>query len=218
MAGLSRDAVIERAMELADAEGLDSVTIRRLGQQFGVTPMALYWHVKNKDELLDAMGDRLFAGLRYDTAPDAPWDEQLRAVTQGLADALRKHPACVDLAFRRVFFAPEGRAVAEHTFGVLRRAGFSSRQTADIATHALQTAIMLVRSEPGAEPGCTPEQVVERRAQKRAYLETLPNDDYPYIRELADDLLDCDDTAAYYAFGIDVFVAGARSILSRAAA
>src|SRR5262249_18901599 len=130
-------------MELADAEGLDSLTIRRLGPQFGVTPMALSWHVQNKDELLDGMGDRLFAGLRYDTAPDAPWDEQLRAVTQGLADALRKHPACVDLAFRRVFFAPDGRAVAEHAFGVLRRAGFRRRPTAHTATPTLPTAIML---------------------------------------------------------------------------
>jgi TetR/AcrR family transcriptional regulator, tetracycline repressor protein len=216
-AALSRDAVIERAMELADAEGLDAVTIRRLGQEFGVTPMALYWHVKNKDELLDAMGDRLFTGLRYDAAPDAPWDEQLRAVIQGLGVALRRHPACVDLAFRRVLIAPEGRAVAEHTFGVLRQAGFSSRQTADIATFALQTAIMLVRSEPGAEPGCSPEEAAERLAQKRAGLETLPAEDYPYIRELADDLLDCDDPAAYYAFGIDVFIAGARSMLSPAA-
>lgn len=213
---LSREAVVERALQLADAEGLDAVTIRRLGQEFAVTPMALYWHVKNKDELLDAMGDRLFAGLQYDTDRDAPWDEQLRTVTHALADALRTHPACVDLAFRRVFFAPKGRRIAEDTFGLLRRAGFSRRQTADIATHALQTAVMLVRSEPGAEPGCTPEEVIARRAGKRAYLETLPADDYPYIRELADDLVQCDDTGAYYDFGIDVFVAGARSMLVEA--
>jgi AcrR family transcriptional regulator len=215
---LSRDAVVDRALQLADAEGLDAVTIRRLGQEFGVTPMALYWHVKNKDELLDAMGDRLFAGLRYEADPDAPWDERLRAVTRGLADALRAHPACVDLAFRRVFFAPEGKAVAEYTFGLLRQAGFSRRQTADIATHALQTAVMLVRSEPGAEPGCTPEEVDTRRAEKRAYLATLPADEYPRIRELADDLLACDDTGAYYDFGIAVFVAGARSMRADTAA
>jgi AcrR family transcriptional regulator len=215
--GLSRDAVVDRALELADAEGLDAVTIRRLGQDFGVTPMALYWHVKNKDELLDAMGDRLFAGLRYDAAPDASWDEQLRAVMHGLAESLRAHPACVDLAFRRVFFAPEGRRVAEHTFALLRRAGFGPRQTADIAAHALQTAVMLVRTEPGAEPGCAPEEVLQRRALKRAALEALPADEYPYIRELADDLLDCDDTGAYYEFGVEVFVAGARSILAGAA-
>ena len=62
-AELSRELIVDRAVEMADAEGLEAVSIRRLGQEFGVTPMALYWHVQNKDELLAAMGDRIFAGL-----------------------------------------------------------------------------------------------------------------------------------------------------------
>src|SRR3954469_19303024 len=116
---LTREAVVERALRVADAEGLEAVTIRRLGQELGVTPMALYWHVKNKEELLDAMGDRLFADLHVDLPDDAPWDSQLRAVVQGLVNVLRVHPTCVDLAFRRIFATPEGRAVAERTFRVL---------------------------------------------------------------------------------------------------
>ncbi|HVU93388.1 MAG TPA: TetR family transcriptional regulator, partial [Jatrophihabitans sp.] len=89
---LSRDAIIERALDIADAETLEAVSIRRLGQEFGVTPMALYWHVKNKDELLDAMGDRLFAAMSYRTDPDAGWDVQLQAIVRALVDALRAHP------------------------------------------------------------------------------------------------------------------------------
>ncbi len=61
---LSREAIVDRAIAIADVEGLEAVSIRRLGQQFGVTPMALYWHVQNKDELLAAMGDRIFADHR----------------------------------------------------------------------------------------------------------------------------------------------------------
>src|SRR5579875_3322686 len=91
-AELSRATIVDRALEVADSEGLDAVTIRRLAQDLGVTPMALYWHVRNKDELLDAMGDRLYASLSYDTGADAPWDEQLRAVVRALVDALRQHP------------------------------------------------------------------------------------------------------------------------------
>src|SRR5947209_4329176 len=100
---LTREAVVDQALRVADADGLEAVTIRRLGQDLGVTPMALYWHVKNKEELLDAMGDRLFAGLRVAADEDAAWDEQLRAVLQGLVDVLRVHPTCVELAFRRIF-------------------------------------------------------------------------------------------------------------------
>jgi TetR/AcrR family tetracycline transcriptional repressor len=62
-AELTRDAVVEVALTMADAGGLDTLTIRRLATHFGVTPMALYWHVKNKDELLDAMGDAVFAAV-----------------------------------------------------------------------------------------------------------------------------------------------------------
>src|SRR3954452_2373434 len=119
---LSRDAIVKRALDLADGEGLDAVTIRRLGQEFGVTPMALYWHVKNKDELLEAMGDRLFVGLDYATPADAPWYEQLRAVVHALATNLRAHPTCVDLAYQRIFSCEEGRRISEYAFGLLRRA------------------------------------------------------------------------------------------------
>ena len=51
--------MIDRALDVADREGLPAVSIRRIAQDFDVTPMALYWHVKNKDELLAAMGDRV---------------------------------------------------------------------------------------------------------------------------------------------------------------
>jgi TetR/AcrR family transcriptional regulator, tetracycline repressor protein len=214
---LSRDAVVDRALQLADTEGLEAVTIRGLAQQFGVTPMALYWHVANKDELLDAMGDRIFQALRVDYSSDAAWDVQLRAVVQALVDALRAHPTCVELAYRRVFACPEGQQVAEHTLGLLRGAGFAVRQSSDIARHALQTAVMLVTGEPGAEPGCSEDDRLATLAAKRAALIALPTELFPHIREAADDLLHCDDVRVYYDFGIDMFVAGARASLGERA-
>jgi AcrR family transcriptional regulator len=212
---LSRSAIVERALDLADSGGgLDAVTIRRLGQDFGVTPMALYWHVKNKDELLDAMGDRLFETIDYRPDPGAAWHDQLRAVVRGMVDSFRRHPACLDLAYRRVFACDEGRELAEHVLRVLREAGFSRRQTADIATHSLQTALMLVASEPGAEPGFTAAEVALKLADKRAGLHDLPIDRFPYIHEMADDMLQCDDVEAYYDFNVELFVAGARATLA----
>ena len=67
---LSREAVIDHALAVADLDGLDAVSIRRIAQDFGVTPMALYWHVKNKDELLAAMGDRILSVIDM-PEPDA---------------------------------------------------------------------------------------------------------------------------------------------------
>lgn len=210
--GLSRTAVVDRALALADAEGLEAVTIRRLGQDFGVTPMALYWHVKNKDELLDAMGDTLWAAMSCSADPGLAWDDALTDVMHGLVAALRVHPACIELAFRRVFSAPEGLRAAEYLYGKLLDAGFSKRQTADIAVHALHTAVMLVQSQPGAEPGVNAEEFAQVMAYKRGVLEALPAADYPHIRELTDEILSCDDAEDYYAMGVDVFVAGVRAM------
>ena len=71
---LTRAAVAERALRLADAEGLEAVTIRRLAQELGVTPMALYWHFKNKDELLAATVEHSYRKWRA-SAPT--WRERL---------------------------------------------------------------------------------------------------------------------------------------------
>jgi len=211
---LTRDAIVERALAIADAETLDAVTIRRLGQKFGVTPMALYWHVKNKDELLDAMGDALFADLDYDAGPDALWPDQLGAVVRALITALRRHPGSRELAYRRVMACPEGLRIAEHTLRLLREAGFAPRETANIATHALQTAVMLVSTEPGSEPGYSAEESAARIAAKRAAIERLPADDFPYIRAMAADMFACDDPEQFYDFNVHLFVSGARATLA----
>ena len=89
-------AIVDRALEIADEEGRDAITIRRVAQEFDVTPMALYWHVKNKDELLAAMGDRFFDGVRYPA--EGSWSDQLRGVMHALIESLRRHPASAHLA------------------------------------------------------------------------------------------------------------------------
>ncbi len=91
---LSRAAIVDRALSIADAEGLDAVTIRRLGQELGVTPMALYWHVKNKEELLDAMGDRLFDDVVIDAAAGTPGRETAAASSRRCSRHCAAHPAC----------------------------------------------------------------------------------------------------------------------------
>jgi TetR/AcrR family transcriptional regulator, tetracycline repressor protein len=214
--GLNRDAVIERAMTLADVEGLDAVTIRRLGQEFGVTPMALYWHVKNKDELLDAMGDALYADLHVPAADDAPWPERLRAVLEQLVAALRRHPGSLSLAYRRVLTSPAGLAVTEYALALLVEAGFDIRQAAELATSALQTAIMLVSSEPGAEQGVPEAEVGAHLDAKRAALTQLPIERYPNIRAAAEFMLHCDDSDEYYASGIALYIEGVRAMLQLA--
>src|SRR5215510_841202 len=77
---LTRATVAERALQIGDAEGLEAVTIRRLAQELGVTPMALYWHFKNKDELLLGITDHALSDVKATRDPKDPWQRQLRAM------------------------------------------------------------------------------------------------------------------------------------------
>ena len=69
---LTKAAVVDRALHLADTVGLDALTIRKLATELGVTPMALYWHFKNKDELLVGVVDHVMAGVRAERAAGDP--------------------------------------------------------------------------------------------------------------------------------------------------
>lgn len=217
-APLSRETVIDHALDVADTEGLAAVSIRRIAQDLGVTPMALYWHVKNKDELLAAMGDRIL-----DTAAPPSLDAdrglaQLRDILVALVDALRRHPACTILAQNRILQCDSGQVLAEHALDVLRNNGFDVRQSADLARAALQTAVMLVSGRPGAETTVPRDERDAVLAAKRAALTGLPSDRFPRLVESAGALTDCDDETAYYAAGIDLFLAGVQTLAERQAA
>src|SRR4029077_11191572 len=129
---LSKAAVVARAMALADAEGLEALTIRRLATELGVTPMALYWHFRNKEELLAGLGDQIWAELDTDVDPAAPWPAQLRALMESLVHVLRTHPSASEL-----LMSGEKQSVAaldanEVALEVLHRAGFDPRHASAI--------------------------------------------------------------------------------------
>lgn len=210
---LSRTAIVDRALEIADAEGIAAITVRRLAQEFGVTPMALYWHVKNKDELLEAMGDRFYDDL--DVPAGGPWAEQLRAATTALVTSLRRHPGAAHLAAYRVLQCEAGCELTEQALASLRRAGFSVEQASDIARTALQTAIMLVCEEAGAEVGVGAVNRDEVRAAKHRAITSLPVDRYPNLVESATALTQTLDHEAYYEFGVDLFVSGVQRLHAR---
>jgi AcrR family transcriptional regulator len=210
-AALSRETVTSRALSLADTEGLAAVTIRRLGQEFGVTPMALYWHFQNKEELLDAMGDALFDSVAT-RADDGPWHQQLRALFDDIAVALREHPGSATLAFRRIMACPAGQALTENALRILAEAGFPTRVAANLASQGLMTIVALVANEPGTQPGLDGVDLEAHLAEKRARVRTLPADRFPHVLAALDDLLDCDDPDEFYAFSLDLFIAGAQAM------
>ncbi len=87
---LSRPLVLQAAVALADEGGLDGFSMRRLAQELGVVPMALYKHVANKDELLDGMVDIVFGEIESPSIGD-DWRAAMRRRAMSARDALRRH-------------------------------------------------------------------------------------------------------------------------------
>jgi TetR/AcrR family transcriptional regulator, tetracycline repressor protein len=147
---LSKAAVVARGLALADAEGLGAVTIRRLAAELGVTPMALYWHFRNKDELLTGLAEAVWAELDVRVDPRDDWPDQLRRLLTSLVQVLRRHPSASQLlAGSQQRMGDAALVATETTLEVLQRGGFDVEHSAAITRSALFTGVMLAMSEPG---------------------------------------------------------------------
>jgi TetR/AcrR family transcriptional regulator, tetracycline repressor protein len=209
---LSRAAVAEYALKLADAEGLDSVTIRRLAQELGVTPMALYWHFKNKDELLLGIVDHALVGVKATREPDDNWQHQLRAMVESLIAVMRAHPCLTDLLHAvDMRQASSFSRATNDALELLSRGGYSLEEGYWAASYLLHGSIGLVSAQPGCPTTMTPAEGIEWRRQKRLALEMLPRDEYPMLVAFARTLEDDPDVERYYRFGVDLLMAAIGS-------
>jgi AcrR family transcriptional regulator len=205
--------VVDRALHLADTEGVDALTIRRLAQELGVTPMALYWHFRNKEELIGGLSDQIWSEIRCDIDPAAHWTDQLRYLLQSLLDVLREHSSASALLIGVEKLGASRWNVTEVALEVLRTAGFDPVQASEIAGTALWTGLSLVMSEPGYDPSLSEIERAEIQRRKHIELASLPPERYPRLVEAAEPLTKCHkDAEFHYRFGIDLFIAGVRAI------
>lgn len=202
---LDRDRVVGAAVDLADRDGLDALTMRHLAETLGVTPMALYKHVDNRERLIDAMVDRVVAEIPR-AAPASLWNDALRARILAARSALRRHPWAQDAIESRTLASPVVLAYMDD----LMRTMFDGGLSADLvhnSMHALSTRMwgftrdVLPTPTPPADPA-------ERAAALAAFAEA-----YPAIIRMATTSSHageaCDDDAEF-AFALDLLIDGIR--------
>jgi hypothetical protein len=136
-------------------------------------------------------------------------------VVEVLIENLARHPAAAELVFPRILITEPGLRITEFTLALLEEAGFNREQAADLARMGLQTAMMLVTQLPGSESQAAREERDVLLAEKRAYVEGLPADVYPHVQAAATALTDCEDETAYYFFGVDLYIEGAKALLRK---
>jgi TetR/AcrR family transcriptional regulator, tetracycline repressor protein len=211
-ARLSKDAVTGRALKLADADGLDALTIRKLAQDLGVTPMALYWHFRSKEDLLEGMGERVWNEVDMNVDPAAPWPDQLRAMLESLVGVLRAHPSASQLLLVAEKRNEGALRAAEITLSLLRGAGFDPEHASAIARGALWTGIMLVLSDPRHKPELSADERAEHQRRGQIELTMLPVNRFPRLVECAAPMTASEDPDFHYSFGIDLFIAGVKAV------
>lgn len=138
---LSRDRIVDVALDLVRGDTADSLTMQRLAAALDTSPMSLYSHVDGRDDLMDAIAGRAFGDWTVDVESDAPWEELVGTWCRSLRDQVRQYPSLVTEVARQGKFHPALLAnVAELSRG-LRRAGVDGRDLAGLLRWIPQTAL-----------------------------------------------------------------------------
>jgi AcrR family transcriptional regulator len=201
---LSRARVLQAAVALADEAGLETFSMRRLAQELGVVPMALYKHVANKEELLDGTVDIVFSEIEL-PSEGIEWRSAMRRRAISTREALQRHSWAIGMMESR---HPGPANLRNHNavMGCLRKAGFSF----EMAVHAysVQDAYIygfaLQEKDLGFETPDSAGEAAQRRAETIGALEN-----YPYLVEIATKLPESGyDSAVEFAWGLDIILDG----------
>jgi AcrR family transcriptional regulator len=212
-APLSREAIVDAALRLMDREGAAGLSMRRVADELGTGPASLYWHVANKDALIDLLIDRVAGEVPLpDPDPDR-WQDQLRDWLVGVRRVFDRHPGVAALTLGRIPTGPNVLRWAEWTLALLRGAGIPDRIAAFagdllglyLGATGYEAALPPMTSVTG-EP-LTPE---EAAATVRDYFASLPADQFPNVLATLDDLFGGGPDERFE-LGLDVILRGLAS-------
>ena len=209
---LSRDLVLERALELADRAGLEALTMRSLATALGVKPMSLYYYVSKKSEILDGLVDMVFA--EADAARshlEGPWQEAMRERAETMRSTLARHRWALGLIESRTSPGPETLRHHNDTLGILRRAGFSVELAAR-AYALLDSYIYGFVLQESTLPGGDASKVSEVATEMVKYFDSGR---YPHLLETATKVVMKPgyEFGSQFSGGLDLILGGLESWL-----
>ena len=205
---LSRDRILRAALDLADEGGIESLTMRKLGQALGFEAMSLYKHVSNKDDLLDGILDLVLDETEL-PAPGEAWDAAIRKSAVSVYEALRRHPWSCALLMSPDHVRPARLHSMDALLGALSDAGFSAETTYH-AYHVLDGYI-LGFSFWHSSHSYTPAEMSDLLER---FSRTINPDVYPHLYEHAQQHL-ADGPhreVSAFEFGLDLILDGLRDL------
>jgi AcrR family transcriptional regulator len=206
---LSRERVLQVAMRMADGDGVEALSMRKIAQELGVQAMSLYNHVANKDDILDGIVDMVVAEIELPD-PKIDWKTAMRRRAISAHGVLLRHPWAAMAMISRVNVGSAMLRYIDATLGCLREAGFSF-ETADHAGNAIDNHIYgftLQELNFPFEPG-------EYAQQAKNFISYIPPEKYPYMNRLSHYVIEGRyDGLHDFEFGLDLILDGLERLRS----
>ena len=211
-APLTREAIVDAAMRVVDREGAAALSMRRVAEELGTGPASLYWHVANKDALINLIIDRVAGEIHLPEPDPDRWQEQLRDWLLEVRKAFDRHPGVAALTLGRVPVGPNLVRFTEWTLSLLRGAGIPDR----IAAYSGDLLGLYVGATgyeatlPVASPTGEPRWPEETVAMLRDYYASMPPDQFPNVLATLDDLFG-GGVEERFQLGLEVILRGLAS-------
>jgi AcrR family transcriptional regulator len=211
-APLTREAIVDAALKVLDAEGMDGLSMRRVGEELGTGAGSLYWHVRNKEELFQLIFERVTEQLVLPDPDPSHWKEQLRGLARQMRATLKSHRDVARITLGRVPMGPTIAIYNEWLFELLKPVGIPDGVIAYlgdlfglyVGAHAFEESLGF--ASPTGED-MSPEEIT---AMFREYALSLPEDRFPHTRA-AVDLIFTGGPDERWEFGIDLLLRGLES-------
>jgi AcrR family transcriptional regulator len=205
---LTRERVLQGAVDLADEIGVEALTIRKLADSLGVGTMTIYHHVPGKEQIIDGMVDMVFAEIALPPA-DTDWKSAIRARCISARQVLNRHWWAAPLMETRTSPGPATLAHHDAVIGCLRRGGLSLPMTAH-AYAILDSFLYGFAMQEAALPFHGDEPSVPLDELAAGMMEALPTDTYPHFVEFTIEhaLQPGYDFGDSFEFGLDLILDG----------
>src|SRR5471030_10504 len=202
---LTRERVLEAAVKLADQGGIESLSMRKLGQELGVEAMALYYHFASKDEVLDGAIDLVFSEIDLPGA-EGDWRPAMRQRALSVRDALSRHRWAIGLMESRANPGPANLRHHDAVIGSLRAAGFDM----EMAAHAYSLLDSYIYGFALTKMNLPFDSSQEIAKVAQSMLQPFPLDEYPNLVQMLTEhvMKPGYDFGDEFEYGLDVLLDG----------
>ncbi|BCJ44000.1 transcriptional regulator [Actinoplanes ianthinogenes] len=210
---LDREQIIDAALRISDAEGIDAVSTRRVAAEFGTGPSSLYAHVANKDELLRLMFDRVCGEIELPAREPGRWQAQIRQLMLETHEILQAHNDLARVALASIPTGPNALRASEWMLGLLIQGGMPPHYGAwsieriflYVTADAYENSIWRARKRHLNQSKDEAEQQV--KAELKEYFADLPDERFPYLRANPD-AMTSGTVQERFEWGLDLLIDG----------